>query len=68
MVPVKSTFPFVGLARFLQSTATVEETMRSLQYVGTLVISHAGLRAPVGTMLVELRTACVQRFATSNLR
>ena len=36
MVPVRSTRPFLGLARFLQSTATVEETMKSLQYVGTL--------------------------------
>ena len=68
VVPAKSTFPFVGLSRFRQSTAAVEETMKSLQNIGTLVSSHADLRASAGTMLVELKTRYVQRFATSNLR
>ena len=35
MVPVRSTRPFVGLARLPQSIAVVQETMRSLQYIGT---------------------------------
>ena len=41
MVPVRSTLPFVGLARFPQSTATVKEMMKSLQCVGMLASSWA---------------------------
>ena len=41
IVPVRSTSPFVGLARFPQSTATVKEMMKSLQCVGMLASSWA---------------------------